>query len=197
MIAVIAVVAGALASLIMLKQSTTEIASGTLLPQPRAIADFSLNAADGRTFTKADFTGHWTIVFAGYTFCPDVCPTTLTDLTAVIKQLGPDDAKKLQVLFVSVDPERDMPERLAKYVHYFSPDFRAATGDVAALEKLGTSLGFVFMKVPGATPTSYLMDHSAALMLVNPKAELAGFLTPPFKADAIADDLRPLLQRDH
>ena len=194
--AALALVIGVLVGGILLKPGDVEISSGTLLPQPRPIVDFSLSGSDGQAFTKASFSGHWSLIFAGYTFCPDVCPTTLTELKGVLSKLG-TDAGKLQVVFISVDPERDTPERLAQYVHYFSPDFRAATGDVAALEKLGQSLGFVFVKVPGATPESYLMDHSAALMLVNPQAELVGYLTPPFKADAIAADLKPMLQRDH
>ncbi len=194
-IAAFALMIGALVGAILLQPGAVELNSGTLLPKPRPIAPFTLSGSNGRPFTNADFSGHWTLVFAGYTFCPDVCPTTLADLASVRSKLGAD-AGKLQVVFISVDPQRDTPERLDKYVHYFSPDFRAATGDNAALEALGQSLGFVFLKVPGATPESYLMDHSAALMLINPRAELAGYLTPPFKADVIAADLEPLLQRD-
>jgi len=194
-LALFALLIGILVGAILLRPGAIEISSGTLLPQPRALADFQLIGADGQPFTKASLAGHWTLAFAGYTFCPDVCPTTLTDLNAVLRQLGPD-AAKLQVLFISVDPERDTPVRLAQYVHYFNPEFRAASGDVAALEQLGKSLGFVFVKVAGATPESYLMDHSAALMLINPQAELVGYLTPPFKAELIAADLKPLLQRE-
>lgn len=193
--AAFALLVGILVAIILLKPGAVAIRSGTLLPQPRPVADFSLTGSDGQPFTKASLSGHWSLIFAGYTFCPDVCPTTLTDLKSVLNQLGPD-AGKLEIVFISIDPARDTPARLAQYVHYFSPDFRAATGEVAALEKLGQSLGFVFIKVPGASPENYLMDHSAALMLVNPQAELAGFLTPPFKADVIAADLKPLLQRD-
>lgn len=177
-----------------LRPQAAEFRSGTLLETPRAISDFALIGGDGQPFTKADLQGHWSLIFAGYTFCPDVCPTTLATLKAMQAKLGPD-AQRLQVVFLSVDPERDTPPRLAQYVRYFSPDFRAATGEVPALEKLGENLGFVFAKVLGATPETYLMDHSAALMLVDPKAELAGYLTPPFKAEAMAADLKPLLER--
>jgi protein SCO1/2 len=176
----------------LLQPPAVELASGTLLQAPRAVADFSLTGSDGRPFTKAAFSGHWNLVFAGYTFCPDVCPTTLADVKAALGKLGPQ-AAKLQVTFVSIDPERDTPERLAQYVHYFDPSFRAATGTKENLDKLGQSLGYVYEKVPGATPQSYLMDHSAMLILVNPNAELVGYLTPPFKPDAIAGDLKRLL----
>jgi len=98
------------------------------------------------------------------------------------------------VLFISVDPARDTPQALAQYVHYFGADFHGATADDAELEKLGKDLGFVYLKVPGTTPDNYLMDHSAALMLINPKAELAGYLSPPFDAATIAKDLKNLIE---
>ena len=194
--AAIAALIGMAVGVIVLRPGTVmQLSSGSLLQTPKSIADFTLRGDDGKPFTKTDLDGHWTLIFTGYTFCPDVCPTTLADLKASVAKLG-SDAARLRVLFISVDPERDTPERLAHYVHYFNPDFRAATADVAVLEKLGIELGFVFAKVPGATSDSYLMDHSAALILMNPHAELAGYLTPPFKPDAIAADLRPLMARD-
>lgn len=194
LIAAFAVLAGIAVGTLVLRPATVELASGTLLQRPRPVIEFSLNGSDGKPFTKADFAGHWNLIFAGYTFCPDVCPTTLADLKAVDARLG-GDAQKLQVLFLSIDPERDTPERLDRYVRYFDPGFRAATGDPETLEKLGKSLGYVYAKVPGATPETYLMDHSAALILVNPKAELAGYLTPPFKPEAMAADLKALMER--
>jgi protein SCO1/2 len=166
----------------------------TLLPSPRPVDNFTLSGADGKPFTHSDLRERWTLIFAGYTYCPDVCPTTLTQLKETMTKLG-DDAGSLQILFLSVDPERDTPERLAKYVHYFDPRFRAATGPVPALENLGKALGFVFAKVPGKTPDSYTIDHSAAMMLVNPQAQLAGYIVPPFATDALAHDLKAVMDR--
>lgn len=168
------------------------IDGGTMLPQPRPVVDFKLTGEDGKPYTDADLKGHWTIVFAGYTHCPDVCPTTLQTLKAVKADLGAD-AGKLGVLFISVDPARDTPETLGHYVHFFGPDFRGATGSDEQLEALGKNLGFVFVKVPGPTPDSYTMDHSAALMLINPQAQLAGYLLPPFDAQTIAKDMKTLM----
>jgi protein SCO1/2 len=170
----------------------SNIQSGTLLPQPRAVPDFTLQGADGKPYTRADLRGHWTLIFPGYTYCPDVCPTTLAELKAVYGKLG-GDADKLQILFLSVDPERDTPQRLASYVHTFDPRFRAATGPVPALEKLGGELGFVFNKVPGKTPDSYLMDHSASMMLIDPQAQLAGYVVPPFTVEGLTSDLKSLI----
>ena len=173
--------------------AATALKSGTLLPAPRQIVDFALAAEDGKPFTNADLRGRWSLVFTGFTHCPDVCPTTLSLLKGVANRLG-TQADEVQIVFLSVDPERDTPEALEHYVHYFSPRFRAATGPVPELEQLGASLGFVFAKVPGPTPESYTMDHSAALILVNPQGQLAGYFTPPLRADALAADLSSLLK---
>jgi protein SCO1/2 len=179
------------AAAVLLRPHAAALKSVTLLPEPRAVADFSLTGSDGRPFTRASLAGHWTLIYVGYTFCPDQCPTTLALLKSVYAKLGAV-AGKIQVLFVSIDPERDTPARLAQYVHYFSPQFAAATGPQSELDKMGSNLGFVYDKVPGATPQSYLMDHSAALMLIDPDARLAGYLTPPFNAIDMAADLKKL-----
>jgi protein SCO1/2 len=192
--AAFAVLVGITAGMLMFDPGNTELKTGTLLKTPRTIADFTLQGADGKPFTKANLSGHWTLVFAGYTYCPDVCPTTLTEMKALRGKLGAE-AERLQITFISIDPERDTPEKLDKYVHYFSPDFTAATADPAVLEKLGSSLGFVFTKVPGGTADAYLMDHSAGLILIDPQARVAGYFSPPFQLDAMAQDLVPLLKR--
>jgi len=189
-----AVLIGIVAGLVVLRPASVQIQSGTLLQQARPIADFSLNGSDGKPFTKADLAGHWSVIYVGYTHCPDVCPTTLAQLKAVEKGLG-EDAGKIRFVFLSIDPERDTPGALGQYTHYFSPDFLAVTGPNAQLDILGANLGFVYAKVPGATPQSYLMDHSSALILINPRAGLAGYLTPPFKTDALVGDLKQLVEK--
>ena len=187
-----AVLLGIAAGMFVLRPQVVSITSGTLLKTPRAIDDFQLGSASGLPFTRADLAGHWTVVFAGFTFCPDVCPTTLTELKAVNARLG-DAAKDVRFLFLSVDPERDTPEKIGKYVAFFDPAFLGATGEPAALEKLGANLGFVYAKVPGATPDSYTIDHSTALILIDPQARIAGYLTPPFKPDVMAADLKAIV----
>ena len=193
-LAAFAALVGAAAGFTVLRPAGVDIKSGTLLRQPREIADFALQGSGGKPFTKADLAGHWSLIYVGYTHCPDVCPTTLAQLKAVEKGLGPD-AAKLRFVFLSIDPERDTPESLAQYTHYFSPDFEGVTGPNAQLDALGANLGFVYQKVPGETPQSYLMDHSSAMILVNPQAQLAGYVTPPFNTEAIVADLRALAER--
>ena len=168
--------------------------SGTLLPTPRTVTAFRLTAEHGKPFTNSELSGHWSLIFTGYTRCPDVCPTTLNLLKSTVTRLGAQ-ADALQIVFLSVDPERDTPEALEHYVHYFNPHFRAATGPTAELEILGANLGFVFAKIPGPTPESYSMDHSAALILVDPQGRVAGYFTPPFKAEVLAADLSNVLKR--
>lgn len=190
-VAAISVLLGVLAS----RESALrdrQLVSGILLAKPRAIADFALVGEDGKPYTRADLLGHWTVVFTGYTYCPDVCPTTLSQLKSAKAKLGAD-AARLTVLFVSVDPERDTPDRLANYVRYFDPQFRAATGTIEQLEALGTQLSFVFLKNAGPAAGSYTIDHSAELILLNPKARLAGYLTPPFYAETLSADLKTVL----
>lgn len=189
-----ALAVGLLAAIWLQKPATVALQSGTLLQQPRALAEFSATDQDGRPFTRDSLTGHWTLIFPGFTSCPDVCPTTLAMLKNVVAQLGPD-AASLRVVFLSVDPERDTPERLKQYVQYFDPGFTAAVTPEPELQRLAQMLGVAYAKVPGATPEAYTMDHSAALILIDPQARIAGYMTPPFDAARLAADLRAVTAR--
>lgn len=192
LLASFAVLAGIIAGAILLKPSGLEIRSGTLLGSARPIIDFALADTDGKPFTNAELKDHWTVIFPGFTFCPDVCPTTLTTLKTVQEQLGAD-AAQLRIVMLSVDPERDTPETLGRYVHAFSPTFLGVTGSTAALDALGESIGYVYTKVPGATPETYTVDHSASMILIGPDGRLRGYFTPPYKVEALVADLRTLL----
>ena len=167
--------------------------SGVLLTSTRPIKDFNLISEAGTPFIRADLLGHWTLVFAGYTYCPDFCPTTLAQLKTVKAKLGAD-AQRLKVLFLSVDPGRDTPENLARYIRYFDPDFRAATGPVTQLESLAANLGLVFLKVDDPETGHYEIEHSAQLVLINPEGRLAGFLSPPFILETLVADIKTVLE---
>lgn len=169
-----------------------ELASGTLLKQPRAIPDFTLTGVDGQPLRKDALRDHWTAIFVGFTHCPDICPSTMGLLKTAHAQLAAQN-RALQVLLLSVDPERDTPEALGRYVHHFNPAFLGATGPTAELDRLGSAMGFVYMKAPGATPETYTIDHSSALILVNPQAEVAGYFTAPLRLDALVGDLSTLI----
>lgn len=160
-----------------------------LFPQVRTVPDFTLMQSDGTALSARELQGRWTIVFFGFTHCPDVCPTTLSELAQVQKQwAGVDPSLRPQVLFVSVDPERDTPEATGKYAAYFHPDTLAATLPEPALQAFANSLGMVYMKV-ATEGGDYTMDHSTALVLLDPRGRQAGIIRPPFVPADIAADL--------
>jgi protein SCO1/2 len=167
-----------------------------LFDPPREIPPFSLRQSDGTPLIPGELKGHWTLVFLGFTHCPDVCPTTLAQLAGAQKQWAAlPEATRPRVLFVSVDPERDTPDAIGEYAHGFHRDTLAATADVPALESFAKSLSMVFAKVPapeGAPADQYSMDHSAAMAVLDPQGRLSGFITPPFDPRDIAADMTAL-----
>lgn len=167
-----------------------------LFPQPRTLPAFSLAQSDGTRLVPGELAGHWTLVFLGFTHCPDICPTTLAQLSVAQKAWEPlPEGARPRVLFVSVDPDRDTPDRIGQYAHGFHPDTLAATGDIPSLEAFAKSLSLVFMKVPAADGTpadQYSVDHSAALAVLDAQGRMAGVVQPPFDPNAIAADLAAL-----
>ena len=167
-----------------------------LFPQPRTLPDFALRQSDGTQLVPGELKGHWTLVFLGFTHCPDICPTTLMELAQAQRQWEAIPAStRPRVLFVSVDPERDDPDRIGEYAHGFHPDTLAATADIPALEGFARSVSMVFAKVPppeGARADQYSVDHSATIAVLDPQARMAGVITPPFVPRAIAADLQAL-----
>lgn len=159
--------------------------SGTAMFQPRPIGEFELVNQHGQALTRKALEGRWSIVFAGFTHCPDVCPTTLATLATLKMRLkGRDD---LQILFLSVDPERDTPALLAQYVGHFDPGMIGATGAKEQIDRLCADLGLAYIRNPGAAG-EYTVDHSAALVLVDPEARVAAYFQPPFDLDGLAAD---------
>ncbi len=162
----------------------------TLLPTAKTIADFNLINDKGEPFHLDNLKGRWTFAFFGYTHCPDVCPTSLAMLARVMKRLAQrNDLDRLpRGLFVSVDPERDTPAKLARYVAYFDPAFSAVTGDPEQLKLLTRQLGILFLKSPGDSSQDYLIDHSAAIVLFDPQGKFHALFNVPHEADKIASD---------
>jgi protein SCO1/2 len=165
-----------------------QLRSGTLLPSPRPLQPFALTAHDGRPFDLERLRGHWTFLAIGYTHCPDVCPTTLATFDAIAKKVAASRTPP-QFVFVSVDPERDTPEQLGRYVTWFNPAFVGATGPEPALRGLTTQLGLPYAKAEGNNTTlGYLVDHSATIMLIDPLARLAAIFSAPHDPVAMAQD---------
>jgi len=162
------------------------LSAGTMFPEPREIDPFTLVDQDGEEMNLDRLREHWTFVYLGYTFCPDVCPTTLASLGQVGKRIAENDKEAaVQYLFVSVDPERDTPERLKEYVTYFGQDFMGATGDPESLEKFASSIGQVFKVPDNREDENYLVDHSSVVALFDPQAKLHAVFTSPHIADQI------------
>jgi protein SCO1 len=164
-----------------------ELQAGTALPEPRPLPDFRLVDQHGGTLERAALQGRWTLVFTGFTHCPDICPATLALLAAVETRLR-EAGVPLQVLFLSVDPKRDTPGHLAAYVGHFNPAFVGATGAPAEIDRLVAGLGFAYLEVP-LGGENYTIDHSTALALVNPRGEVAAYFTAPLQVDALVADL--------
>jgi len=154
--------------------------------------DFALTDHNGKPRTLADFKGKVVVMFFGYTQCPDVCPTTMAEMANVVKELGPA-GKDVQVLFVTVDPERDKRELLAQYVPAFNPTFLGLSGDAAATAKVTREFKVYYAKVPGATPDGYSMDHTAGSYVFDRNGKVRLFLRHGKGAATIVPDLRQLL----
>ena len=165
-----------------------QLRAGTALPKPRSIADFSLTGQDGKPFTREDLRGHWTLVFTGFTNCPDICPATLATLADLGHRVARED---LRFLFVSVDPGRDTPEVIRRYLAHFGAGIAGATGTREDIERFTSGLGLAQVVNPGAG-SEYTVDHSTALVLIDRQARLAGYFQAPHSADAIAADLAAL-----
>ena len=155
--------------------------------------DFRLIDHTGRPRTLADFRGKVVVLFFGYTQCPDVCPTTLSELAATMQKLGPD-ATRVQVLFVTVDPERDTPDLLSRYVPAFNASFLGLYGDVAATAETAKEFKILYQKQPGPTPGAYTVDHSAGTYLFDPRGRLRVYESYSQGPEVFAHDIRVLLQ---
>jgi protein SCO1/2 len=167
--------------------------SGIYLPEPQYINPFQLDTSTGASFTDQDLKGQWTLMFFGFTFCPDVCPTTLAMLDGVTKKIAADypHVQAPQVVFVSVDPERDSLEHINRYVHYFNEDFIGVTGSPVQLSKLARQVGIVYEKVftNRSDAESYLMEHSTSIIMINPRGGIQAIFTSPHDPFTLPQDI--------
>lgn len=154
--------------------------------------DFELPDFDGQPRKLSDFRGKAVVVFFGYTHCPDVCPTTLADFAAALQTLG-EDARRVQVIFVTVDPERDTPDILKAFVPAFNPDFLALRGDAASTAALAKEFKVVYQKATGNTADDYHMDHSTGSYVFDPQGRIRLLIAYGSAPDAVAADLKTLL----
>ena len=194
LVGILSAAAGVSLWLLLQERGQAQTAALIVLPEPRQLSDFSLVDQDGQPFRRQDLEGRWTLVFFGFTYCPDVCPSTLYDLQTVQAALGGGDPARHQVLFVSVDPERDTPERIREYLGFFDPAFLGVTGTHEELEPFARQMSVAYRieeHEPGAA--QYSVDHTASILLVEPSGRLHGVFPAPHDAEAIAADMIALL----
>jgi protein SCO1 len=172
-------------------ESVPQLTSGTWFPQPRPIENFALTDEMGQPFTLNELKGHPTLVFFGFTHCPDVCPTTLAKLAQIAKDAS---MPQLRVLLVTVDPARDKPEQLQQYVHAFDRSFKGVTGEQAQIERLAREFGVAMARVDLGNG-DYTVDHSAAVFLLDGEARRVAVFTPPFEIQPMAADLHSVADR--
>ena len=162
----------------------------------RVIKPFELTDQHNQSLTNEYFNDHWTMIFLGYTHCPDVCPTTLAKLTNSYRKLKKAGMDDLQVLFISVDPQRDTTQRLKEYTAYFNEEFKAATGGHANLFPFVRSLGLVYSMTEDTTQEEYAVGHSGSIVLVNPRGELHAMFRPKEELGKIPNVDMAVLETD-
>ena len=169
-------------------------ANGTMVfQQPRQLTDFSLVDHRGASFNRESVTGQWTLVFFGFTFCPDICPTTMVELNEFMQLIeGTEIENEVRVVMVTVDPGRDSVEQLAGYVPFFNPEFLGVTGEFLDLHRFATELNTPFRRVPGGGE-NYQMDHSANVVVINPRGDYHGFVKAPLDLTKMKLTLRSMV----
>jgi len=168
--------------------------AGTELTAPHPAPDIELESADGPV-SLLDFNGKYTYVYFGYTFCPDVCPTSLATLKSVKEDLG-ENAGEVEVVMITVDPERDTAELLAEYMGYFDSSFVGLTGDKDAIDQIGAPFGLYYEKHEGSEATGYLVDHTARVYLLDRDSNTIVAYPHGTTADAFVEDLEYLIKQE-
>ena len=166
-----------------------------LLPQSRTLPDLKMIDQEGQSVVINELKGKWTLLFFGYTFCPDICPTTLAQLRQVKSELPKEAVESLRVVLISVDPNRDTPQQLKQYLGYFDKAFIGLTASVQDIQKLANAVSIPFIPADTSKP-NYTVDHSGNLALLGPDGTQRGFIRAPFNNQKLLAQLPGLLKRD-
>ncbi|WP_462382956.1 SCO family protein [Pseudomonas sp. Marseille-QA0892] len=166
------------------RKQMLEEANLLMLPRARAIPEITLTDLQGEPYSTQGMRGHWSLLFFGFTFCPDVCPTTLSDMRRLFGILNAEEREQLRLVFVTADPARDTPDRLATYLHYFDEGFEGLTGDMENLQALSKAVGLPFVP-PDTQEDGYSVTHSANMALIAPDGALRGIIRAPIDIEAL------------
>ena len=181
LVAFFALVIGIVAAIYIAPPSAQKTQHVSLYPQVRALPDFQLVDHNNKTFTSENLKDHWSLVFVGYTYCPDICPTTLAELKDIYPQLKKIQTDfPIQVVLLSVDPKRDTPARLNEYINFFDPEFIAVSGEHKQLFPLVRAMGMMYAMSESTDNPNYLVDHSSSVVVINPSAQVVGRFKPDF-----------------
>ena len=164
-----------------------------LFDEPRRLPAVSLQSASGGDWSTTDLQGQWDLLFFGYTFCPDICPTTMAELRQVTAGLPPEQADNLRVTMISVDPQRDTPQQMRQYLEFFKAGFHGATGEPEQLAKLAQALSVAYIE-PDTSTADYLVDHSGQVVMVDPAGHYVGFLRPPLNPQQLSQWLPRIME---
>lgn len=200
LVAVIALVLGLTVSKVLnapaqLDPAALADAGIILLPQSRALPALTLSDENGQPQAMDQLKGRWTLLFFGYTFCPDICPTTLAELRQLRSQLPPELLERYRVTMVSIDPQRDTAAQLKQYLGYYRAGFTGLTGELADIQQLASAVSIPF--IPGDTSRErYTVDHSGNLALIGPDGRQRGFIRAPLNPARLAAQLPQLLRQE-
>lgn len=178
------------------KNQTPELQVGTVYPDDfREIYDFNLITNVNESYNKDNFADKWTLLFFGFTHCPDICPASLVTFQQIEQRVNSEiNNAKLDYVFVSVDPDRDTPEKIHEYTTYFSPNFKGVTGEKDQIERLTRSLAAFYQVPENASDDNYLVEHTASIYLISESARPKVLFSYPHDTDKIAEDVIKLLK---
>ena len=163
-----------------------------LLPQPRTLPAITLTGTDDKPQLMTELKGQWTLLFFGYTFCPDICPTTLAELRRIKAQLPPATLERLRIIMISVDPQRDTVQQLRTYLDFYKAGYSGLTGELADIQQLSNATSIPF--IPGDTSQEYYtVDHSGNLAVIGPDGRQRGFIRAPLNIDGLVQALPGLV----
>jgi protein SCO1/2 len=199
LVAIVALIMGLTVQRVLLNKGsgdqTAMIDAGIiLLPKSRTLPELKMTNQDGAPVAVDELKGQWTLLFFGYTFCPDICPTTLAQIRQVRSELSAQDAARLRVVLVSVDPNRDTPQRLKEYLGFFDKQYVGLTAPVADIQKLANAVSVPFIPTDTSKP-NYTVDHSGNLALLGPDGTQRGFIRAPLNGQKLVAQLPELLDR--
>ncbi len=172
-----------------------KLVSTTIFPDDfKTVPPFSLLTANNQPITESALDGQWTVLFFGFTHCPDICPNTLNEMNGVVSELANGNTTVPQVMFITVDPVRDTVEKMTEYVNYFNTDFVGVSGDLTDITQLTRKLGIVASYTADTNGSdNYSVDHTASMLLIDPQLRVRAKLTPPHKMDTLVADLKTLI----